>query len=144
MTNQSNPFAGTWQLKSFEYKNDQGTTIHPYGEDAIGYLIIGQDDYISVTFAAANRPNFAAGDIVNASEQERNDACKTYFSYVAKTNFKPQQEKVKAEVMISLLPNWTGKTHERTLSYDGKYLSFIIPPDIVGKGFSAFLTFERI
>ncbi|OJJ15644.1 hypothetical protein BKI52_37815 [marine bacterium AO1-C] len=144
MTNKTNAFAGTWQLKSFEYRNSQGTVIHPYGEDAIGYLIIGQDSYLSVTFAASDRPEFASGSIANATSDERNEACKSYFSYVGKANFISQQEKVKTDVMLSLLPNWTGKTHERTVNYDGTHLSFVTPPDIVGKGFSAYLTFERI
>ncbi|HAS40420.1 MAG TPA: hypothetical protein DCS93_08075 [Microscillaceae bacterium] len=144
MTDHANIFAGTWQLKSFEYRNNQGTVIHPYGEDAVGYLIIGQDNYLSVTFAAANRPNFVGGDMANATKDERNEACRSYFSYVGKANFIPQQEKVQTDVMVSLLPNWTGKTHERTIDYDGEHLSFVTPPDIVGKGFSAYLTFERI
>lgn len=150
MTNNNiNTYAGTWQLASFEYRDKQGTVIHPYGEDAIGYLMIGQDQHMAVSFATSVRPLIASGNLAQASTEERNAACKTYFSYMGKTHIiesgnEAATPQVETKVLLSLLPNWTGKTHTRTLKYDGKYLSFITPPDIIGKGFSAYLTFERI
>ena len=77
-----NPLVGTWRLLSWENRDvSGGEVIHPLGEDALGYIMYGQDGRMSVAIARADRAGFAAGDLLGGSAEERAHAAETYVSY---------------------------------------------------------------
>jgi hypothetical protein len=43
-------FLGTWKLKHFEIKHQNGSIDYPYGKHPIGYLIYHPDGHMAVTF----------------------------------------------------------------------------------------------
>ena len=59
-----NPFIGTWRLVSCELRRADGQVSYPVGRDPVGYIIYNPDGYMSVAFMSADRPKFAAGDMM--------------------------------------------------------------------------------
>ncbi|MBC6422078.1 MAG: lipocalin-like domain-containing protein [Hormoscilla sp. SP5CHS1] len=41
-----NKFVGTWQLVSFELRDDDGHVTYLYGKDTIGYIMYAEEGYV--------------------------------------------------------------------------------------------------
>ena len=79
-----NPLIGTWRFVSWKNRSlPDGEVSHPLGKDAVGYIMYGQDGYMSVAIMSPDRPKFAAGDLPSGGAQERARATDTYVSYCA-------------------------------------------------------------
>jgi len=124
-----NPFVGTWALVSFELRSMNGLVHYPLGKDARGYIIYGQDGYMSVAFMSVGRPNFKSGDARGGSVEEKVLAVDTYFSYCGK--YELQGDKVVHHIEVSLFPNWTGEDQVRFYKLDGDQLILSTPPFLV-------------
>lgn len=117
---------GTWQLVSWESRDDDGTVTYPYGRDAVGYLIYSADGYMAVEMMAARRPPFAGGDILRGTVAERAEAAATYRSYCARWEF--LGDRVRHHFAASLFPNRTGTSEERYIEYRGTCMTLTTPP----------------
>jgi len=42
----SNPFVGTWRLRSMTSRAEDGTVTYPYGPDAAGYITYTDDGFM--------------------------------------------------------------------------------------------------
>ncbi|HSH77890.1 MAG TPA: lipocalin-like domain-containing protein [Herpetosiphonaceae bacterium] len=63
---------GTWRLVAWENRDTQGRVTWPAGHDAREHLIYTAytaDGYMSVQIMTANRPPFAAGDLLGGKQQ---------------------------------------------------------------------------
>lgn len=79
--------------------------FYPYGKDAIGYLMYSQDGYMSVVIMTANRPRFAAEDILKRSAQEKAAVYETYFSYCGKYEIQANRDSASSTQTLSSLAN---------------------------------------
>ena len=59
----ANSFVGTWRLISFEARTSSGEVSYPFGRDAGGYLIYGQEGYTAAVMQA-NRANFTSSQVL--------------------------------------------------------------------------------
>ncbi|MDP8972029.1 MAG: lipocalin-like domain-containing protein [Actinomycetota bacterium] len=85
----ANPLVGTWRLVSWENRDIvDGRVDYPLGEDAVGYIMYGQDGFMSVAIARPDRPTFSAGDLLGGSAGERERAAETYVSYCGTYEFR--------------------------------------------------------
>lgn len=136
-------FWGTWQLQSFEIKNSAGEVSYPYGTDAKGYLIYGQDGYMAVALMKANRANFDSADMSAANTDEKRVAFDTFASYCG--TYEVQGEKVIHHVQVSLYPNWSGSDQERFFKFfaDQLVLSTPLSP-AEGKEQTAIVVWRRM
>ena len=67
----SNPLIGTWRLISWQNRSLlDGEVSYPLGKDAVGYIMYGQDRYMSVAIMRPDRPKFAT-EIFSAEVQRR-------------------------------------------------------------------------
>jgi hypothetical protein len=67
-----NPLIGTWRFVSRKNRSlPDGEVSHPLGKDAVGYIMYGQDGYMSVSIMRPDRPKFAAGDLLSGRTRER-------------------------------------------------------------------------
>jgi hypothetical protein len=123
-------FVGTWRLVAWEARSSAGAVSHPFGPDAIGYLIYAADGYMGAVLMLANRPPFAAGDILAGSIEERAAAVAGYISYVGR--YEMRASMVIHHVEASLFPNWIGGTQERLYELVGDRLSLSTPPILAG------------
>ncbi len=126
----ANPIVGTWRLVSFEIRASDGRVSYPYGPDATGYIIYGEDGYMSVAIAAAGRPNFDAGDLLGGSAEEQAETARTYISYCGA--YEVRDATVVHLVRMSLFPNWVGTEQERFYELEGDRLHLSTGPMLLG------------
>jgi hypothetical protein len=127
----SNPLIGTWRLVSWETRSIvDGRLSYPLGKDAVGYIMYGQDGYMSVAIMAPERAMFAAGDLLSGSAQERAQAAGTYVSYCGRYEFRG--DTVIHQVELSLFPNWVGVEQERLVEVRGDRLMLSTRPILLG------------
>ena len=126
-----NPLIGTWRLLSWENRNvDDGGVSYPLGKDALGYIMYGQDGYMSVAIMRPNRAAFAAGDLLGGDAEELAQAAATYVSYCGRYEFRG--ETVVHRVELSLFPNWVGAEQERLVEVAGDRLTLSTRPILLG------------
>jgi Lipocalin-like domain len=140
----SNPLTGTWRLISWDIRSVDGQKIsYPLGKDAVGYIIYTQDGYMSVAISRPNRQEFAAGDLLGGSAEEKARAASDYVSYCGRYEF--HGDTVSHHVDLSLFPNWVGVEQERLVELKGNRLSLSTRPMLLG-GIeqTAHLIWERV
>jgi hypothetical protein len=100
----SNPLIGTWRLISWQNRSLlDGEVSYPLGKDAVGYIMYGQDRYMSVAIMRPDRPKFATGDLLSGGAEERAQAAGTYVSYCGQYEFRA--DTVVHRVELGLFPN---------------------------------------
>jgi len=119
-------FWGTWQLQSFEVRTSGGQVSYPFGRDATGYLIYGQDGYMTVAVMKANRANFDSPDLLAGSPDEKRIAFDTFGSYCG--TYEVQKDKIIHHIKVSLFPNWSGTDQERFFKFSADQLVLSSPP----------------
>jgi hypothetical protein len=141
MTN--NPLVGTWKLVSWENRSLDGGISYPLGEDAVGYLTYNQDGYMFVAMMRPDRTEFAAGDLLRASAQEKAHAAETYVTYCGRYDYRG--DTVVHHVELSLFPNWVGVDQERLVEVTGDRLTVSTRPMLLGgMQQSGHLIWERV
>jgi hypothetical protein len=136
-------FVGTWRLVSWELRDAAGTTSYPFGRQALGYLLYTRDGYMSVTLMRADRPRFAAADILGGALSEQAGAAATYIAYAGP--YRVWAETVVHHVEVSLFPNWIGTEQERYYAFAGDRLTLSTAPLLVaGHEQRAYLVWERV
>ncbi len=134
---------GTWRLVAWENRDTQGQVTWPAGHDARGYLIYTADGYMSVQIMTANRPPFAAGDLLGGSPPEKAGATESYTAYAGR--YEQRETTVIHHVDVSLFPNWVGTQQERLLDMSGERLTLSTGPLLLGgKQQTAHLIWERV
>jgi hypothetical protein len=127
----SNPLIGTWRLISWQNRSLlDGEVSYPLGKDAVGYIMYGQDGYMSVAILSPDRPKFAAGDLLSGGAEERARAVGTYVSYCGQYEF--LGDTVVHRVELSLFPNWVGVEQERLVEVMGDRLTLSTRPILLG------------
>jgi hypothetical protein len=102
-----------------------------------------QDGYMFVAIMRPKRANFASGDLLRGSSEEKVKAAETYVSYCGQYEF--QEDKVIHHVELSLFPNWVGVDQERLVELAGNRLILSTRPLLLeGKQQTARLVWERI
>lgn len=125
-------FWGTWRLVRFEMRAREGEVSHPFGLDAMGYLMYSEDGYMAAALMQAKRANFASADILEASAEEKAAAFDSYSSYCGR--YEVNEGKVIHHIQCSQLPNWSGTNQERFFEFseDGERLTLRTAPLLAG------------
>ena len=82
----SNPLIGAWRLVTYEAHTGDDV-LYPLGEDASGYIMYTPDGYMSVLMMAADRKNFAAGDMLAGTDEEKLAAASTFVAYCGRYDY---------------------------------------------------------
>jgi len=121
------PLIGSWKLDSFELQTQDGKTIHPYGQDLVGYLFYNEDGFMSAAFMNAARGKIVGGDLEAAAKTS------TYDQYMAYTGpFEVTGDRIRHFVEVASLEVWTGTVQERWFKLDGDRLELLTQPLTVG------------
>jgi hypothetical protein len=137
-----NPFVGAWRLVSCEFRGTDGQIRYPYGRDLAGYILYGQDGYMSVAIMGTERPRFAADDIRGGTTEEKVAAADTYISYCGR--YEVRGDRVIHHIEVSFFPNWAGVDQERLFAFEDDELSLSTPPLLVnGVQQAAYLIWRR-
>ena len=138
-----NPLVGSWRLVSCEFRGADGHIRYPYGRDLAGYILYGEDGYMSVSIMGADRPRFAADDLRGGTTEEKVAAADSYVSYSG--TYEIRGDRVIHHIEVSFFPNWVGGDQERIFELDGDDLSLSTPPLLVnGVQQAAYLLWKRV
>jgi hypothetical protein len=117
---------GAWRLLSWENQAADGQSTYPMGADALGYLLYTADGRFSVTISRANRPRFAAGDLLSGTTHEQAQAMQGFVAYAGRYSF--AGDRVVHHVELSLFPNWVGSDQQRSVELAGDRLTLSASP----------------
>ncbi len=124
--------AGAWRLRSFVFMDDAGDAHLPLGAAPRGSVVITPDGYLSLVFIAADRPGFAAPDLLGASDGEKAAAAASYVSFGGPCRV--EGDDVVVSVEHSFFPNWTGSEQRRRFALDGDTLTLATTGPILING----------
>ena len=137
-----NPLVGAWRLVSCDFRSADGQIRYPFGRDLAGYILYGQDGYMSAAIMGGHRPRFAADDIRGGTTEEKVAASDGYISYAGR--YEIQSDRVIHHIEVSFFPNWIGVDQERFFELDGDDLTLRTPfLPIDGIEQAAYLVWKR-
>lgn len=126
-----NRLVGTYRLCSFRDIADDGEVREPLGAAPSGVIIYSGEGWMSAVLARADRPNFAAGDILSGSDEERLQAFSTSSGYGGQWSI--EEGEVVHELVVATFPNWVGTTQRRPFEFrDGQL--WLFPPRLLMNG----------
>jgi len=138
----NNPLVGTWRLVSWENRATDGTRSYPMGPDALGILIYTGDGHFSSTLVRADRAEFASGDLLGGTDEERASAAVGYLGYCGRYTL--QGDQVINHVELSLFPNWVGTDQRRRIELSDGQLTLLAGPMLLnGEQQTAHVTYKR-
>lgn len=135
---------GTWRLRSWESRGEDGSVVLPFGPEPLGYVVYTADGRMITTISEADRAAIG-GDVLTGPSEARVAAFASFISYSG--TFRVEGGAVKHSVEISLFPDWVGGEQQRhvELSADGKRLTLSTDPmPTAGRVGRHHLTWERI
>jgi hypothetical protein len=123
---------GAWNLESFTANLPDGSTVYPYGPDALGSLLYSASGRVSAALCKRDRGEFGVQTLeqsAGAAAEARLRAFDSYTSYAGR--FELVDDVVEHHVEIALVPSIIGQTLRREARLDGQtlLLSYTIDSD---------------
>jgi hypothetical protein len=138
-----NALVGAWRLLSWENRAADGQVTYPMGTDALGSLLYTADGRFSVTISRTGRIDFAAGDLLSGTAEEKAQAVEGFVAYAGRYSF--HGDRVIHHVELSLFPNWVGSDQQRSVELTGDRLVLSASPLLLaGKQQVPRLVWERV
>ena len=123
---------GTWNLKAWEIRLEDGSVHHPMGDDAKGVLRLDPSGMLIAHLMKPGRPAFADNDILRGTPEEIVPAFQGYIAFWGDFVVDESINQITYTVEGSLFPNWIGHDQIRTWEFDGETLHLKTPPALVG------------
>ena len=122
-------FFGTWKLVSWKIKWTNGDlTDSPLGPNAVGCIMYDPEGQVSVALMRPDRPNFASGDLTEATAQEIKSGFEGYIGYCGSYEINEEERFVIHRLRLSSFPNWVGTEQKRYFEFAGDRLTLRTPP----------------
>jgi hypothetical protein len=136
---------GTWRLISYETVGIDGSSVHPMGRDAIGFIMYLADGFMSANLMIPGRPPFTGGGASTATPAELAAASTGYFGYAGQYEVDETEHAVRHHIESALVPNLVGSTQFRRIAFDGARLILEGEPvPIAGRVAAPVITWERV
>jgi hypothetical protein len=119
--------AGVWTLVAADTETRDGTRSPEYGEHPKGRLMIDERGRYSLQIYRPDLANFAAGEAA-PTPQEYHDAMEAASTHYGVIAVDWARHVLRIAVDEALYPNLRGSVQARPFQYDGKVLSYRIPP----------------
>lgn len=135
--------AGTFRLLSFKNFADDGEVREPFGPAPIGQAIYTAGGAMSALMMVADRPGFADGDILAATDAERLEAFATASAYAGR--YRIENGQIVHSLEVTSYPNWTGTEQYRDFELTATHFT-LFPPRMLmdGKIRRGEVRFERV
>ncbi len=141
--NDGDGLVGTWRLRSFHFKTDEGEISHPWGPEVDGYITYTERGRVAVNLMQANRPVLEDEELAAGSVEEKIAAYDGYIAYAG--SYEIQGDRVIHHVQVSLKTNRIGRDLARFFVLEGDNLSLnTAPMPHDGSLQTAHLVFERV
>ena len=122
---------GTYRLLSFENYADDGEVQQPFGPDPKGFILYTAEGYMSAILMRADRPNFAAGDILGGADEEKLEAFASSSAYAGRWEIVGDQ--IIHHLEVTTYPNWTGTDQLRHFELTDTHFT-LFPPKMIMNG----------
>jgi Lipocalin-like domain len=134
---------GTYGLVAVEHHADDGEVGYPFGMHPRGFIFYSPEGYMSATLMRGDRPLFAAGDILAATDDERVAAFSSSSAYAGR--YEVLEERIVHHLEVTTFPNWTGTDQVREFDVSSSHLT-LYPPRMLmdGKMRRGRVHFERL
>ena len=144
MAGASENFIGTWRMRSWVIRDDQGRETQPLGPDATGLLTYTADGYMFAALMAPGRKRHAIDDPMGGTPDEAQASMASYHTYCGRYRLEGAGVIVHA-VEMSALPNMVGTEQRRFYRFADARLVLTTPPMIrKGSAGVAELVWERV
>ena len=140
-------FTGAWKLISTEYRDEEGKTTYPFGQEVIGQLMYDGKRSMAAQVIKANRPLFASGDWLKGTPEEIKAAFEGFRCYFGTYDVDEEKKIVTHHVEGSSFPNWMtgGVDNVRYYEFSGNRLILRTAPLLMrGKQVIGRLIWERL
>ena len=97
---------GGWRYLGWDITYDDGRVTHPFGSDAVGFILYTADGCMSANIMAGGRAAFPESNPRRASDAVRARAFDGYFSYAGR--WRLEGGKVLHDVTVALNPAFVG------------------------------------
>ena len=118
---------GTWTLKSWTVKHDDGSEVNYFGDSPNGILIYSPEGYMSAHIARSDRENHTSNGLYDNNTEEMVASFKSYFGYYGKF-YLENENTIVHHVMDAQFPNWKNDLQKRFFTLEGTDLEIITPP----------------
>ncbi len=112
---------GSWQLRHWQCRYEDGTITEPFGAGADGLLLYSADGWMSACIMARGRARLSVANPREAPEAERVAAFDGYFSYAGR--WRILDRRVQHEVTLALNPGMVGTLQLREAEVLGAQLT---------------------
>lgn len=131
-------FIGSYRLRSFELRYDDGDVEHPLGPDAEGLIVYTREGFFSGQMMQRGRPKFAqarqsAAQKNFGSDAEIRAAFNGYVAYYCSYDVDEARRIVNHRIVSALIPNWEGQVNVRHYEFQGDVL-VLRSPDVTVAG----------
>ena len=113
---------GVWRLARFVFTDEEGGEHFPLGESPRGFVTVTPDHYLSLSFMAGERDDYAENDVLGGSLAERDTAAASYVSFGGPCNIEGDGVLV-VDVEAAFHPNWAGTVQRRRFAVEGDTLT---------------------
>ena len=134
---------GTYRLVAVEHHADDGEVGYPFGVHPKGFIFYSPEGCMSATLMRGDRPLFAAGDILAATDGERVAAFSSSSAYAGR--YEVVDGRIVHHLEVTTFPNWTGTDQVREFDVSPTHLT-LYPPRMLmeGKMRRGRVHFERV
>ncbi len=122
---------GAYRLVAVEHHADDGEVGYPFGPSPQGFIIYTPEGCMSAILMRANRPRFAAGDILAATDDERVAAFSSSSAYAGR--YEIIDDRIVHHLEVTTYPNWTGTDQVREFDVNETSLT-LFPPRMLMEG----------
>ena len=126
-TNKKSSFAGTSTLVAADIESADGTRTHEYGEHPKGRMMIDDKGRYSIQIYQPELPNFAANES-EPTPKEYHDVLEAASTHFGQITVDWTNHVLRMAIDGALYPNLRGSVQARPFQFDGKVLSYRIPP----------------
>ena len=123
-----NRFVGTWRLVSWEAETRDGQRVHPFGEDAEGWIMYDASGNVSVHLMRRERPRFVSEDPLGGTAEEIEAAFSGYLAYCGRYTVHNDAGTINHSLRGASFPNWVGSEQLRHFEFAAGTLTLRTPP----------------
>lgn len=134
---------GRWALVEFAEIDPAGARQHVLGSDATGFIVYGDDGWVSVQMMASGRAAFDGTSVDGATQEQAAAAATSYLAYAGRYTVDEDTRMVVHHVAVSLQPNWVGHAMPRYVRFEGKRGLVLTAPMSPTTGKTTVITWRR-
>ena len=119
---------GTWSLRSWERKKDDGTKVEHYGTNPKGIAFFDAGGRYIITVMRSDRAKYASDVISQGTPEENKETADGTITYFGTYSANEADSSIAIHVEGSSFPNWNGTEQKRFVAIAGEQLTLTVRP----------------